>query len=762
MTRPERERLLQIEVEVLSPPSLIENTLTLCEVRTVADLLSLDMSRVSTMRGVGRGKVEALELLRARARALLDGGELLEEEEEAPTLLDELAAAGVNLEEPWELILKDLGQRARTVFQREGMTTLRDVVVRYESGSLTRLPGFGATTLREVGGRLDRLVSVGLEAFWYGPQGKPASLGETLERFLGELSDEDRALVERRHLHHETLEELATALGVTREGVRQRLERALSIGMRRYSDLVREHLGAVMGLLRHQGGLMSRAWALERAGEGVDEPSFLLAMALIDLPLHSPCPSLWCALDVAEYQRVEQELQRAFERCGQDMVPLSTARAWASQLGLMCSDELMAMWLIERWDTWRQRDAVFNPWLDTPALYASLLESLGRAASLSEVAQAIQARYQLDEAPSERHVYANLQRAPEVYYVDRGTYAHQAHLPMPLEQLERAAQRAIDALQGTSHAVSASIFLDALREQGLVSDAVSSLLLRDVMGRDPRIRTFQSTDFVAHLDSFKGQRKTQEDHITRILLDAGEPLSCDEVCARFPAFLTYNRNAIYMTLSQALDVINLGQGRFLHRDAIGLTRAVQERLLGAAAERLAQASCPMSSALLLEELSASAPAAAFLSALAHGPTILWAMLRQRQQVIAGRGELLLHRSASRGEEDPLIWAALELLEQRVVMTPSELRRELVARYGYAASHGPVYDALDRAERRGQVRRLFARYRVLTRHDNTIIFDALSRREDLDTLTAEQLCRDPEEAEQWLATLAGAVHQSLMP
>ena len=61
MTRPERERLLQIEVEVLSPPSLIENTLTLCEVRTIADLLSLDMSRVSTMRGVGRGKVEALD-----------------------------------------------------------------------------------------------------------------------------------------------------------------------------------------------------------------------------------------------------------------------------------------------------------------------------------------------------------------------------------------------------------------------------------------------------------------------------------------------------------------------------------------------------------------------------------------------------------------------------------------------------------------------------------------------------------------------------
>jgi len=141
-------------VSVLTPPSLIENTLSTFGVETISELLEMDIEEVANTKGVGKGKVDALRALKTRARSALE--QTAPFADESLTLLDELSATGVDLDQPWAHILTRLNQRARTVFEREGLLTLRDLVLRYESGSLKHLPGFGEGTERHLGALLER------------------------------------------------------------------------------------------------------------------------------------------------------------------------------------------------------------------------------------------------------------------------------------------------------------------------------------------------------------------------------------------------------------------------------------------------------------------------------------------------------------------------------------------------------------------------------------------------------------------------------
>jgi hypothetical protein len=549
-----------LDVASLSPPSLIRNLLDALGVERLADLLALDLDAVARMRGVGRGKVDALAELIARAEALAQG-----DWSPGPSLLEEVDAAGVDLDMPWRAILLGVDARAAGALERAGVETLRELTIRYEAGTLTDLPGLGATSRDRIGAQLDALATLGFERYLFGEVGRPERVRDALEVFLGSPGP-DRDLVRRRFLDGHTLERLGDALGVSRERARQRLERALEQGTSHVGPVLVELLGPLIDLLEAQGGLTTLARAAELCACSHDELALALTLArdparlrrFGDLTLVTP-------LSVGSLDALLSDLHASLEHAPaflDDGALADRARAVGLDLPL---PELRAL-AAACWDAELLPGAIANPWRSAEARVGEVLEDLARPSSIEEVARALGARLGLEPPPSERHVYGLLGRCEDAYYVSRGRWAHASTLPSPPEDLREAARWCVARLRDVPHAVSAAIFLDPLVSEGVISPEVSSLLLRDAIGRHPDARVFQSTDFVAHAQAFSGPRVTQRERVERILLDAGAPMRCDDVCEAMPDFVSFSRDAVYLTLLNAPFTLNLGRGRFVHCD----------------------------------------------------------------------------------------------------------------------------------------------------------------------------------------------------
>ena len=708
-------------ISTLSPPSLIENTLAHFGIKTIEDLLQLDLQQVATSRGVGKAKLEALSKLVERAQSCVSasaGSPQAASGRDAagaagrdqPTLLDELSALELDLDEPWAHVLIRLNQRARTVLEREGLVTLRELVLRYESGALRTLQGLGEGTLRHIAEQLEALVVLGAEGvgLGLGGPGPPCSTQELVDRLLAQLSASELDLLTGRLVEGLSYEQLAQRLELSREGARQRLERLLEQWRARAGHALEGRLEPALERMSAQGGALHIHDALGLTGAR-DRARLMVAMAIVGEPI-----SVWHERFLRTQGGAEEHALGALMAyvSGQrrDLLPMQELTQVAASAGLRLPQEQLAQLLSVAWSTPARQGMLVHPWLDLGAQATALLREHGRPARHDELLAMMQQRYHLEAAPTKAALIPQLQRSPEVYTLDRGLVVHQDHLPISREALERAAAWTKEQLRGTPHAVSASIFLPQLQASGLLSEPISSTLLRDVMGRDPDIRTFQSTDFVAHRDSFQGQRKTQEEHVLEILSEAQEPLTCDEVCQRYPSYLTYHRNAIYTTLSQSEHVLNMPQGRFMHRAAIGLTRQVLQRLIEATRALILSQDGPMSASTALELLR-PLPAALYLQAHPQGSTILWALCRRQEGLICGRGELIMARQERPEDADPLSYALLAILEQEVLMTPGQLRREVVFRHGYLCSYGPIYTALERACAAGLVRKILGRWRA---------------------------------------------------
>ena len=177
------------------------------------------------------------------------------------------------------------------------------------------------------------------------------------------------------------------------------------------------------------------------------------------------------------------------------------------------------------------------------------------------------------------------------------------------------------------------------------------MLLRDILGRHPRIKLFQSTDMVAHLDSFDGKRQTQSELLDDLLAAQSEPLDCDAICKLIPDHISFHPQAIYSTLLQAPFVLNLGQGLFLHQEAVGLTERALTTVCKQAVQLLEASGAPQSATRLLAALPSS-PNTAYLKAHPHGARILMATLLAREEgeaCCAGAGDLIMW-CAERGKK----------------------------------------------------------------------------------------------------------------
>lgn len=736
-----REHRLDMDVHLLGPPSLILNTLERLQVETIEDLLALRMDQVRATRGVGTAKADAIAALRERAERSLRGGgaaEVLKGADTAPTLLEELVAARVDPDRPWEQLLVQLDTRTRNVLERAGLVTLRDVVVRHEAGTLTRIDGFGQAASSRLAEQLDQLVTLGYERYMWGEGGRPGSVEQALAQLVSELEARptDQKLLRLRYhqaCEEPTLEQLGEALGISRERVRQRLQRCLERGRRRWGPLIEELLAPLDEALRERGEILATDVALAQTGCATPRR--------LELALHlTGWRWRWCErgvgltrMEAEAYEACLEALRRQLQARAIALLEVDELLGWARQAGWPGGREELVALARARWEVGVARDGrLINPFVDAATLHLRVLEELGEPASLGELAWAIQETLSEEEPPSERQLYLNLTRAEQAYYVARGVYQHASSLPIAPERLEALAHRALEALEGVDHAVSAGALLEQLRRDlGGDEDleGVTPMLLREVLGRDARIQLFQSTDMVAHLDWFGGERVTQREHVAAVLAEAEEPLTCEQVCARMPTHVSFHPGAIHTTLQRAPEVLNLGRGRFLHRDGVGLTPSRLEALCEQAVGALLERGVPQAAPRLLEELP-EGPSRAFLVAHPEGPAILYALLARHPRVASGSGQLVMALEAEGAElegRDPVVEALEALLDEVSVETPAELGRLLLERHGWEASPSPIYHALARAERSGRIVRLFDTWRALRSAPVDALLEALQAR-----------------------------------
>lgn len=731
---PKKNPVLEGSVLELDPPSLILKTLDVFEIETIGDLLDADLSAIASARGVGRTKILALGELIDRASELVDP----ENAAARADLLDELDAVGVDLESRWSDVLVHLDTRSRNMLERSEITTMRELALRVQAATLIDVDGFGVASQARVEAQLDVLIVRGPQGYLWGERGYPASLEDAVERYLGELDNElDLAMIQARYFGAQTLEQIGEQHELSRERVRQRIDRIVQRGRLRWSEPLGRYLGALEQRLRARGGLLPPA-AIDAFVRRDQHRYVVMGFELLGVW------SRWCpqtdyltTLSIGAMEGVLSELRAGLEELPGERIEPEQARAAASVVGWIAPAEEIVPLLRARWGVIERSDgSLSHPWFDLTNLSARVLAEAGRALKLDELTQLCVAALGDAHRPSERQVYLALARSMDVYYVDRGLYLHASNLPISRDELGELASACIELLQEKEHAVSATSLLEELSALRPVDDGVTPMMLRDAMGRDDRVKLFQSTDMVAHLSAFSGQRKTHQDHVEEILSRATTVMSCDEVCDAMPAHVSFHRAAIYAVLQQASFALNVGQGRFVHRDSIGLQEGALSRLLDEAIEWLEGGARIVTSARLLENLSS--PAAAFLGAMERGDGILFALLSEDDRCVAGAGSVLM--SSTRSGE-PLVAAIVMIASELVLCSPSEIHAELGSRCGWSASSGSLYYALEKAEKSGAIRKVFKNLRCVAELAGAELRDALtSRFGDLEALTksSEQL------------------------
>ena len=655
-----------MSIRILDVPSVIENTLTLLEVETIEDLLRLDLELVKQRRGVGARKVDVLHTLLDQTRAMMDGSE--PPTQEKTYLLDELIAAHIDPDMHWNQVLTKIDQRSRTVFNREGYVTLRDIIMRLESGALMELQGFGEQSRQKLVEALDLLVELGPERFMWGKKGRPQTLSEAVERAKGDLEPVDRHLLSMRLEHHSTLESAARTLDISREGARQRIARSLNLLSQRWSVVFTELTQVLMERAALQGRWIALPFALELVGLQ-HAHDLILVFETLGQP-STVVDGHLCLMTEPETQQFFDAMTVFVEGIQSIIVSNEQLDQFARKLGVFLPKAQLVHLLAGYWEAMSTDEGLLHPRQDYATRYALILKEHGVPAKIEEISELIAQVYQSHDLPSYRHVYLYLQRAPEIFYVGRGLYTHESCLGLPKHDLMQAARWASAELMLKIHAVSTSVFIPDLLRLGLLPEGISPLLLRDAMSRLPEIITFESTDLVAHQASFKGERLTQAAHVERILSDAQEPLTFDEIRDLYPSHLSHSKGGLYATLSQSSSVLNIGQGRFMHQDAVGLTPQAFDKIIEHALPKLTTEPQPV--ARVLSEVGS--PQAAYLMAHPYGSRILWALLKQREDVEAHAN---IEVSLPRFESQTLLeQAVLDTLEHHRLLTRGQLEEAI--------------------------------------------------------------------------------------
>ena len=664
------------------------------------------------------------------------------------SLCSRLEHQGVTLDQPWDEILVVLSVRARNALTNSNLLSISDVAQAIDFGShdLLRVKNCGRKSIREIKEALETIATSGLDVYLYGQEGAPpANFDQLTQCVLESLAPQDRRLIVRRIFDGLTLEQLGQEYDLTRERIRQKIQKQLTMLNQRFGTSACELTASIVVATESAGGLIHRD-ALERIIAESDLRRILLGLLIAKQDTYriwrndyltnlasDPLNQKLRALRRKLWERPNTEL--AIEEI--EVIALQQAGLNLKQTPLI--EELITEWggkLLENGRVAVGRFKVSNQFI-------KLLQSESKAMHISELTDLYLARASketlFDEdaesdsrAPEssrkalEHRIQSAITREEDVYLCGVGTYIHSSVLEVTPDELDEIADWCVKHIEGETGPVSTSFLLRQLEAAGRSNPALNKYILKDALSRHPDIVSLRKLA-VGHVVSFQEHGLTLQGRVEAILRESNRPLTAEDVIHLLPTGIEYFPVGISMCLLKSSFAINLGDGRFYHADSVGLNKAQRQALVEKIMQLLPEGGAPVSTIMLLRQLRQT-DLLSGLGSMPDAPAFLWGLLRLDERIQCGTGYLVARNSGENNQS---------LMEEMIVHTvknlgvafPRDIRREMINMHGYRGADATLSMCIYRCWVRGTLRRLPGSLYCPAAMDDETLLEALERQDN---------------------------------
>ena len=647
-------------------------------------------------------------------------------------LTRQLDDADRSIDEHWREVLVDLPTRAITALERAEIESVRELIAAATSEQLTELAGIGASTASEIRDQMATIAERGYDVYLYGPGGKPETITELADRMLNGLDEEDRHLLELRYRDGETFSDIGKRFGLTRQRIRQKASEQLEAFRKHYLKVAEDLVGRLHRDLEEGAGLVHRERVEARTG-CADLYRVVLTLVLLDEGAY-----IWRDHFIANRPSTKidrqslAELRRSITESNRLTVPIRESVRFARSDGIQVGFEGVRDIVGIAWDIGIDRQAEFeNPWARKADRIAEVLVDARRPLSLDKIAQRYAADYATDEeaTPTARRVQPFVKKHPRLYTVENGVYVHEISLPVDVRRLEEVVDWCVERLRGETSPVSVNVLLEELRASEFPADHVREVLnrylLRDVLLRRPGVIGFHNTFNVAWRESYEEGGTTLLDRVERILAEADEPLSAEQIVEKLPENFEVNVHSVENYLVSEPFSIRVSDNRHVHRDRLGLSDSELERLCDTAVDLLPTDGSVMSTPEVVDRI-ADEPGCGEFAPRERAAAELWGLLRHDGRVRTNR-HLLVARKTD-GDEELLERAILGVLETFGPAYPREIDEQLEERFGFDISDSRVYRRVRELTDRNDLGRFSTGLYYLAEDDESRLFELFRKRD----------------------------------
>jgi hypothetical protein len=700
-------------IDKLDPPGQVSAMLEHFGVRTVGDLLSVELDEAQAMKGVGPTRFAAFRELVDEARAALPDDDTDETHETHETdnmssnpMAHELHLAGVDLETPWQDVLIDLSARTANGLVTGGWTTLEEVTEAVSDGSYRAISGIGKSSVDEMREELASVAALGVETYVYGEAGRPASIAQLIEHALSWLDDEDRALLEARIFDDRPLREIGEERGVTRQRIQQIEAGIIDDLQKRLGSVACELMAPVVSGLEMSAGLLHTS-LLDNFTDETNPRRLKLGLLIAgEEDADVRLDEFLTTLSATDRDELVREVRDGLQELDSIHVDISEAVAVMGEVGLFIDARAAARFLELVFEIGVDDGAFTLPWINHADVIAEALRDIGRAADTGALMDAYD-HVRVQNPDLELHelaphaLQANAHRHPDVYNYAHGMYIHADCLPMSPEALDEAVEWSIARLAEGTGQISVSALIDEMEYERITVPGLTDHLLKDALGRHAdKVLVFKNTLLVAHADTYEDDGLTMTDRVEQVLLDADEPLTVRQILDELSDF-GYSRHSIYDHILKVPWAISLHRGEFAHRASIGLSDDQLETLLDAAHQALPEDGSAEAAHTLLARLEG--PATDKLRERDDAADALVVLANSDDRFATATGGLIARAT---DDGDSLLRVAIyDILDDLGLAYPRELHIELEEQLHYTGSVRPIRNILHRGHETDDLGRL---------------------------------------------------------
>lgn len=537
---PETVSPVDLDASIPRPELRLDNVLRRAEVKTLRDLVALDLFELSRMRGVGQTIIDGI-------RAFRDG-----------------LLSGVRVPDPLQAVEVDLDDRHRDLPEPPSLIAnlLRKLEVR-TFGELFALDLQEVGEIRGVGAKkVDAIHAFRQELLARPSPGdtspheppQPVTLDDLVLRMLDELQEREATAISMRFEKGATLAELGDALGLSRERARQIAREALrklhvSFG-RDAAALLENACPEFGGVAYDVQALGIEPWRALLVATVAHTTSWIYAEPILWPETASSLKALESAVSGSiEVRRVEAD--RIAELAVELEVPEAVLRlvmtrrmTWLERNGALVLPEAEMEhddWILSRLkEAGPTHQNVVGQWL---------MERDG----LSAEEQTEKSRSYIRKAEQ------LLSRLEDAWRWDRGTFIHTAGIPVSQAELRAMVAWCVERIEGRTGPYGVKKLLGELDEAGFDVSALNWYLMKDALVRDEGAIALRKGN-VACANSYDEVGIDLEERILEVLRRAEGPLDVSTVLRRLPPNYDVSEVAVRHRLSTSESVVSPKRG----------------------------------------------------------------------------------------------------------------------------------------------------------------------------------------------------------